>query len=61
MFIPGIEDLLKIPNRRNEVRENSRKDNDSLPSANAIPIALPQDNKVWSYTHSRFLWSNDSD
>ena len=44
MFIPGIEDLLEIPNiRRNEVRENSRNDNDSLPSADTIPMALPEE------------------
>ena len=44
MFIPGIEDLLEIPSiRRNEVRENSRNDNDSLPSADTIPMALPEE------------------
>ena len=32
MFIPGIEDLLEIQSiRRNEVCENLRIDNDSLP------------------------------
>ena len=44
MFIPGIEDLLEISNiRRNEVRENSQNDNDSLPSADTIPMALPEE------------------
>ena len=44
MFISGIKDLLEIPNiRRNEVRENSRNDNDSLPSAYTIPMTLPEE------------------
>ena len=44
MFIPGIEDLLEIPSiRRNGVRENSRNDNDSLPSVDTIPMALPEE------------------
>ena len=43
MFIPGIEVLLEIPNiRRNEVRENSRSD-ESLLSADTIPMALPEE------------------
>ena len=44
MFIPGIEDLLEMPSiRRNGMRENSRNDNDSLPSADTIPMALPEE------------------
>ena len=44
MFTSGIEDLLEIPNiRRNEVREKSRNDNDSLPSADTIPMTLPEE------------------
>ena len=41
MFIPDIEDLFEIPNiRRNEVLENSRDDNDSLPAADTTTMAL---------------------
>ena len=43
-FTPGIEDVLEIPSiRRNGVHENSRNGNDSLPSAETIPIALPEE------------------
>ena len=44
MLISGIKDLLEIPSiRRNEVREKSRNDDDSLPAADTIPMALPKE------------------
>ena len=57
MFIPGIKGSLEIPSiRRNEMRENSRNHNDSLPSADKM-----NDNEIRAYAHRRSLWSSDYD